>query len=402
MNQRINICCGRRRGFSLVELLLAVFILAIGIIGISALFPAGIAQQRQATDDIMGPVVADNAMAILRTKLKPEWFGSCDEFFQPSDRAYPNGFAPAGLGNTIPGDWRWKRPGFLFANNTNTAINELGAIDIFSALYTSNMLGGALGSALNPSLAATEDSDGGDPVAAPLFGIPFNRAMFDPQYQPWPSVTVRADTAPLVIVTQQERSYPMSGSAGSGTKRPQYFWECMFRKFEGRVQVAVFVFRVSDSGGEPRAYTVAQSLAAQGALVPPLPMVANLSTTPWRVGGLDGIAVTISDNSTLLSVAPAATPASLQVEQSWQSPGQWIIDEFNSVHRVLMGRRTTKDSLVTLTRPLPDQPGIPAFFGNANTGAVGANPGVRAPAFIPTTDARNFTLVPIYATVQEL
>jgi prepilin-type N-terminal cleavage/methylation domain-containing protein len=31
-----------RRAFSLVELLLAVFILGIGIIGISALFPAGI------------------------------------------------------------------------------------------------------------------------------------------------------------------------------------------------------------------------------------------------------------------------------------------------------------------------------------------------------------------------
>ena len=56
-----------RRAFNLVELLLAVFILGIGIIGISALFPAGIAQQRQANDDIMGPIVADNAMAILRT-----------------------------------------------------------------------------------------------------------------------------------------------------------------------------------------------------------------------------------------------------------------------------------------------------------------------------------------------
>ncbi len=392
----------RRRGFSLVELLLAVFILGIGIIGISALFPAGIAQQRQATDDIMGPVVADNALAILRTKLKPEWFGSCDEFFQPSDRAYPNGFAAVSLGNTIPGDWRWMRPGFLFANNTATAINELGAIDIFSALYTSNMLGGQLGASLNASLAATENADGGDPTAAALYGIPFNRVMFDPLYQQFPSVTVHADTAPVVIITQQERSYPMAGTAGSGTKRPQYFWECMFRKFEGRVQVAIFVFRIVDSGGEPRNYTVSQSLAAQGPLVPPLPIVANTSTTPWRVGGLDGNPLTISDNATILNATAAATPATIVMEQSWQMPGQWIIDEFNSVHRTLMGRRTTKDTMVTLTRPLPDQPRIPAFFGNANNGAVGANPGIRAPAFIPSTDARSFTLVPIYATVQEL
>ena len=39
-----------RAGFSLVELLLSVFILAIGIISVSALFPAGIAQQQQTTD----------------------------------------------------------------------------------------------------------------------------------------------------------------------------------------------------------------------------------------------------------------------------------------------------------------------------------------------------------------
>ena len=35
----------RRRGFSLIEVLLAVFILGIGVISIAALFPAGIAQQ---------------------------------------------------------------------------------------------------------------------------------------------------------------------------------------------------------------------------------------------------------------------------------------------------------------------------------------------------------------------
>ncbi len=391
-----------RRAFSLVELLLAVFILGIGIIGISALFPAGIAQQRQAADDVMGPIVADNAIALLRTKLKPEWFGSCDEFFQPSDRGYPNGFAAVSLGQTIPGDWRWKRPGFLFANNSATAINELGAIDIFSALYTSNMLGGQLGASLNAALAATEDADGGDPTGAPLYGIPFNRVLFDPQFQPFPSTTVHADTAPVVIISQQERAYPMVGTAGSGLKRPAYFWECMFRKFEGRVQVAIFVFRVVDSGGEPRQYSVAQSLAAQGTLVPPLPLIANQSAAPWRVGGLDGNPVTLSDNATVVNVAPAATPAAILPEQSWQAPSQWIVDEFNTVHRTLMGRRTTKDGMVTLTRPVPDHPRVPALFGNANTGAVLNPPGIKVPAFIPTSDPRGFTLVPIYATVQEL
>lgn len=59
----------RTAGFSLVEMLLAVFILGIGVISISALFPAGIALQRQATDDTVGPIVAKNALATDRKSV---------------------------------------------------------------------------------------------------------------------------------------------------------------------------------------------------------------------------------------------------------------------------------------------------------------------------------------------
>ena len=48
-----------RRAFSLIELLLAIFILGIGVIGIAALCPAGIAQQRQSVDDVLGPIAVD-------------------------------------------------------------------------------------------------------------------------------------------------------------------------------------------------------------------------------------------------------------------------------------------------------------------------------------------------------
>ena len=58
----------KRRAFSLIEVLIAIFILAIGIISISALFPAGIAQQRRTVDDTIGPIVAENALTVLRRR----------------------------------------------------------------------------------------------------------------------------------------------------------------------------------------------------------------------------------------------------------------------------------------------------------------------------------------------
>src|SRR5215510_7534796 len=64
-----------RSGFSLIAVLLAVLILGVGVISSAALFPAGIVQQRLSVDDGMGPRVANNALSILRSKLKQDDFG---------------------------------------------------------------------------------------------------------------------------------------------------------------------------------------------------------------------------------------------------------------------------------------------------------------------------------------
>ena len=382
-----------RRAFSLVELLLAVFILGIGIIGISALFPAGIAQQRQANDDIMGPIVADNAMAILRTKLKPEWFGTMEEFGS-ADLIFPNVSAPVTHHSTVPGDWEWKRPGFLFKKISTVAnIDERGAIDIFSAYYTSNQLGGTIGSSLDLSKIATENS-GGTGASAPLFGIPYNTRL----------------GIPPVLIFQSERAYPNNYSGAGKTKRPAFYWDCMFRRFAGRIQVAIFVYRVVDGGGEPRDYIVSQGSTALGTSLPPLPLLVDLSIAPfapWKFGGLDGLPLTIVDNAKVLNPTPTTTPGNIPVEQSWEFPGQWILDEYNTVHRVLTGRRTSKDGPVILTRPVPAHPPLAELFGVTYTagttvGAVPADPGDRFIWFVPVTDPKGFTLVPVYASVQEL
>jgi len=107
----------QRFGFSLVEVLLAIFILGIGVISIVSLFPAGIAMQRQSVDDIIGPTVAQNAIATIRNRVRPEDFGTPEEFGNPS--------------NTIHGDFGWSRPAFYTSDLGTTTWDDRGTTNLF-------------------------------------------------------------------------------------------------------------------------------------------------------------------------------------------------------------------------------------------------------------------------------
>src|SRR5690242_19549346 len=59
------------RGFSLMEVLLAVFILGIGLIMVATIFPVGADWTRQSTEDSIAQTIAQNAMAIIRDNYAP-------------------------------------------------------------------------------------------------------------------------------------------------------------------------------------------------------------------------------------------------------------------------------------------------------------------------------------------
>ena len=421
----------RPRGFSLIEVLLAIFILGIGIIGIAALFPAGIAQQQRSVDDVMGPIVANNALSILRSKLRQNDFGSWEDFGFP----YPPEYQQMPSGGQIPGDWLWRRPAIMYADDGDTEDrDERGAIDIFGWVNegfaaNGNASLGNVPSAADDLVFVTTPSDGRP--------IPYNPLKHG--YAP------SVDT-PVVVFTQGERMYPMSDRMRNEgiPSQPQYYWDCMFRKFEGKVLVAIFVYRVTVPGSEPYIYSVPPDDSGSG--VPFIPFrfdfadVAN--SMPW-----DGALNTWEHNSVVYQdITPATVPETgpgganfdlggdmndesetvlfKNPANAWQITGQWFIDQNNNVHRVLAGRERPGED--NRTRPIELVERFPAIpLPNAYSGAssyfydrqpangpLGAENVITHIWYLPryidvdldgdgSTDT-TVSITPVYATVEEL
>ena len=497
------------RAFTLVELIIAIFILGIGMISIASLFPAGIKQQEIAEDDVYGPLVARHAMELLRTRLKQEDFGCFEDFSDAAGGTSKVDLIP--LGNTaasgtspytptIAKDWIWKRPGFITVDDTTTSDrDEAGMYDIFSYYGTRKNIGGtrttspsALPGNFTSSTLLTDVSftTGFGSQQNKIFGIPYNREKFDEQMDvakvnyAWtfadsgipksgaaPSGTTNVGNAlrePAVFFTQRERYWPMPANAVGVTPTPRYVWDCMFRRFNGRILVGMFVYRVIPAnglmGGNPNTMTPYVSTAVTTALdpinatkiskYPPIPQwvssrsqMGNLSRNTgegankvWGAGGLDtkvGSSFNTSkcspfrDDCAVPGTGPSTTaltdPTALTYSETWQLPGQWMIDQYNNVHHVIEGRRTHDDGPVILAKPVPRQPYSNSLFdakdaterttnttGNKNpasgTNALLATPGSGGDAvlgiqdlwFVPPYDANGNQLLPVYACVEEL
>jgi prepilin-type N-terminal cleavage/methylation domain-containing protein len=435
------------RGFSLIEVLMAIIILGIGVISIAALFPAGIAQQRLAADDVMGPTVANHAISVIRSKVRAEDFGSFEDYYSYLNAA---GMAdpPAGFyTRTIRGDWGWLRPSFLLENDPTTpGFDERGAIDIFSHRFVGQRVGAAFPTNI---LIATEFADGwpdpnfwtGGANNVPLSGIPFNRDIHSV------FVTIGnldVPVPPRYVITQRERYYPMSSDLIQQTvdrPRPQYVWDCMFRRYQGRMYVAIFVYRVSAPGGAASQPYVVQPNPSQP-LVPPVPIAWDLEDAPWDIlYGAGGRALPE------VRGVPANDYNPFADDHAWQNPRQWILDQNNNIHRVLSNRRAAASDLdqrmiVELTRPLspvrlpfggnppyanapdtltnypdgwptyaadeyvadpsggPTGPGM--FFPNLDRGVVTRFWYMPSRMEISTPVEGEFVLTPVYVTVKEL
>lgn len=423
------------RGFSLVEMLLAVFILGIGVISIAALFPAGIALQRQANDDTVGPIVAKNAFAAIRAKLTQDDFGSFQDFGLAPDYTGVIAGTFRTVGGTLPtaidlpqqGDWCWMRPGFLFNPD------DAGTIDVFSAGYTRQNLDSPMQPFPPTTQKATEMPDGvAFSSTGKLFGIPYNPRKYPlftdvPFYQQTSYLTQRVNE-PLVTFTQSERAWPQAGAnygasvVGSGA---QFYWDCMFRRLGGRVQVAVFVYRVTPPGGEPRGYTVQRAdpntlgTPPSGTMdttifTPPVPL-AFYAPTPGGTTAWPNRAGTAFDE--IPGTGPATPFGAGKSWDDWMAPAQVWVDNHGNVHHVLRGRLVAGSAAgafpnqgpVKLQRQIPIMPRNPVYGAWADDPRQGGfqttpafNAHIGAIWFVPNNDKAGNVITPVYAAVEEL
>ena len=492
----------RRRGFSLVELILAIFVLGIGMISIAALFPAGIVQQQFAEDDVYGPIVAKHAISVLRTRLSQDDFGTFEEFTPVGSNTIVRDPVPLNRNTarngpaTVSGDWTWKRPGFCVDDNAaTTGVDEAGMYDVFSLIHTAKEGGRKLATSLAPGGFGRQLSDmprgvsyAGSSAKDRLYGIPYNRAKYDQlrdtqqtnhvwTFGTRPAAASSSGAAfggsppkvgdagnpnnapqePGVFFTQRERYWPQPADGVGRVDAPRYLWDCMFRRLNGRIQVAIFVYRLGKLNSSPNAagtpYVSAPvdtradpEFGAQLADRPPIPQwVSNRAASPnnlrralgdgagnvWGAGGLDA-----KPNSSLNSSrygpglddsgVPGTGPVSatdssdllgLPYADQWQSGGQWLVDMYGNTHHVVSGRSTIADGPVFLARPVPLQPFSEALFdadnssiGSGVAGGILALPrsggdapqGIQDLWFVPRWDANDNELVPVYATVEEL
>ena len=436
----------RRRGFSLIEVLMSIFILGIGVIAIASLLPAGIKQQQNAKNDAYGPVVADSALATLRSRLSPSDFGGDDQLRDPSASDQFRASVLNFFQYLPTGDFEWTRPSWWYGEASGNpsplipsslrrgAVHPFigpiglpsfdtfwieGATDGFGRNFT-----GVTGGIVPVNLLANPAVFPRGEEASPFTGT--SPGIFDYNVNTQdPAINIDLHC----FLSREDRSWPQDSVA------PEYYWDCAFQRSNGTVQVAIFVYRATAPNGGRLVDRPTDILSAGGSNAvtgsPQRPHAVHLDQ-PWIPG--QRVIQIASDTP-----SPFDTTGSgdAYLDRQWQAGGQWILDEHGTVHRVIRGRNTANELVIELYEPVPavrrtapysppfwsDDPNYPRLGDPADPNrpplptvppeSIGPfNPSdeqlrywyhtVDRIWFVPVTDRSGRRIEPVYVTVREL
>jgi len=364
-----------RRGFSLIELLMAIFILGIGLISIAALFPAGVLLQQRAEDELNGPLVAAHAIELIRSRLSPDDFGSWWDYMDAKVDWDGHEGAKNGVVEKLFNErannpaswlardtWPWMRPAMV-VSSTNGAVVP-GSLDIFNATEWNNE-GDTIGEHTLPNAHPWKRFLSFDPYGDinDRLGIPCHSREIIREDANGIELTGEPDmpylSVPEVFILPGERQWPLEDQAGRTAK---YFWDCVFRRVGGTVQVGVFVYRVQKEAASTPPWSP-QPIVASGdvqRLVPPVPWVQDLNDPDaqfgsWEVGMAGQQFAGQYGTDPLPGAASGDAFDPNDPAYGWQWPSQYLLDQYGSIHRVASGRTRQGDNEtpVSLSAPVP-------------------------------------------------
>ena len=330
-------------GFSLIEVLISVFVLALGLLGVAAVFPAVVRQQRAATDAVQGISIQRSVEQLLMSHQKLSKGNQRDLSGQITDR---RGWGTLAADASFSADGSWGE-----ANLVTTDTPASPGVTMNKATGTM-FVGRPDGGPDNSDVSFITI-----PVAERLVPQPNNPAGIEPRFV-WDFVARRVP----------------AGSASN--LRTAALREAGLD--DDTIQLAVFVRRIDAGIRPPAGLRLADVLTGRGVINPQdrrLPVAAEQNGRPrydGRVADGGGYSTIERRAYSVVGTAPNVDPSLIidteatndQMGQYFRQINQQFVDDLGVSHRVV---EIVRDSANVVTGLRIDPP-LPADLASAGWG----------------------------------